>query len=281
MGVDIIHFKRDPITYDKLVLEGFKRVGDMEWVNHMGIWSVPVHIAINFDIPLIIWGESPQMEYGGAETISEINKRVFDEDWLNDYGCLNGLRPQDMVSEDLGISLSDMKLYVYPKKDRVKAWGGLGVFLGYYFQWHGKEHFEKIESIGYKRKIGRIEISYTDSEKLDCLSMNLHDYLKFCKYGFGRAADSASYDIRNRIIGRDEGVRLVEKYDTRYPKEAVEVFCEHFKMSREEFDSICNQFTNKAIFERKDGKFIRDIDGSLVMKQKFIDLRREPIISWK
>ena len=24
----------------------------MEWANHMGIWSVPVHFAIKFDIPL-------------------------------------------------------------------------------------------------------------------------------------------------------------------------------------------------------------------------------------
>ena len=35
-----------------MILEGFKRVGDMEWANHMGIWSVPVHFAIKFDIPL-------------------------------------------------------------------------------------------------------------------------------------------------------------------------------------------------------------------------------------
>ena len=39
-----------------------------------------------------------------------------------------------------------------------------------------------------------------------------HDYLKYCKYGYGRAADSASYDIRNGYISRQEGVRLVEKY---------------------------------------------------------------------
>ena len=105
LGVDVIHFKQNPIIYKKLILEGFKRVGDMEWANHMGIWSVPVHFAIKFNIPFIFWGESPQMEYGGSQTVSEINKVEFDENWLNDYGCLNGLRPQDMVSEDNVISL--------------------------------------------------------------------------------------------------------------------------------------------------------------------------------
>ena len=281
LGVDLIHFKRNPIVYDKLILEGFKRVGDMEWPNHMGIWSVPVHFAIKFNIPLILWGESPQMEYGGAETVSQINKHVFNEDWLNDYGCLNGLRPQDMVSKELGISLSDMKLYVYPTKEQVEKWGGCGVFMGYYFKWNVPENFEIIEGIGWRRRTGRIEISYTDHEKLDCLSMNLHDYLKYLKYGYGRATDSASLDIRNGVIDREQGVRLVERYDGKYPKKCVERFCEHFKMSRTEFDQICYQFTNKALFRKKDGKLLRDIDGSLVMKEKFTELRRNPWKSWE
>lgn len=281
LGVDLIHFKRNPIIYDKLILEGFRRVGDMEWANHMGIWSVPVHFAIKFDIHIILWGESPQMEYGGAETVSTINRRIFNEDWLNDYGCLNGLRPQDMVNEDLGISLSDLKLYVYPTKDDVARWGGAGVFLGYYFKWNSPEKLKLIEDIGWRRRSGRIEVSYTDYEKLDCLSMNLHDYLKYCKYGYGRATDSACIDIRNGVISREQGVRLVERYDGGYPKECVERFCEHFKIPRYEFDMICNSFTNKALFEMNDNGFVRDIDGSYIMKNKYWDLRRHPMESWK
>ena len=279
LGVDLIHFKQNPIVYDKLILEGFKRVGDMEWANHMGIWSVPVHFAIKFNVPFIFWGESPQMEYGGGETVSQINKRIFNEDWLNDYGCLNGLRPQDMVSEELGISLSDLKLYVYPSKEEVENWGGSGIFMGYYFKWNTPENLEKIQSIGFNRRNGRIEISYTDHEKLDCLSMNLHDYLKFLKYGYGRATDSACLDIRNGTIKREEGVRLVERYDGKYPKECVEAFLEHFKMTKQEFDQICDGFINKALFEKNEGKIVRDIDGSFVMKEKYIKLRREPKLS--
>jgi N-acetyl sugar amidotransferase len=280
-GVDLIHFKRNPIVYDKLIMEGFKRVGDMEWANHMGIWSVPVHFAIKFDIPLILWGESPQMEYGGAETVSDINRKIFDEDWLNDYGCLNGLRPQDLVSERSSITLNDLKMYVYPTKEEVSNWGGLGVFVGYYFKWNTNEQLDIIQDMGWQRRRGRIEVSYTDHQKLDCLSMNLHDYLKYCKFGFGRATDSASYDIRNGYIERSEGVRLAEKYDTTYPKEAVETFCEHFKIPQEEFNQISDEFTNRSIFETNKGKFVRDIDGSLVMKDKFIKRRQNPEDSWE
>lgn len=276
LGVDVIHFKQNPVVYKKMIMEGFKRVGDMEWANHMGIWSIPVHFAIKFDIPFILWGESPQLEYGGSETVSEINKTTFDEDWLNDYGCLNGLRPQDMIDKDNQISLNELKLYIYPSKEEVKNWGGRGIFMGYYFKWNTEENLDLIENIGFERRLGRIEISYTDHEKLDCLSMNLHDYLKYLKFGYGRATDSACMDVRNNKISREEAVRLVERYDGGYPKEAIEKFCIEFTISKSEFDNLCEPFTNKAIFEMKNGKLLRDIDGSLVLKDKFINKRRSP-----
>jgi N-acetyl sugar amidotransferase len=276
LGVDMIHFKQNPIVYKKLIMEGFRRVGDMEWANHMGIWSVPVHFAIKFDVPFIFWGESPQLEYGGAETVSDINKRQFNEDWLNDYGCLNGLRPQDMVDENNGISLRDLQMYIYPSREDVKKWGGRGLFMGYYFKWNNEQNLSIIEQMGFTRRRGRIEVSYTDHEKLDCLSMNLHDYLKYLKYGYGRATDSACIEIRNDVISREEGVRLVEKYDGRYPKECVETFCDEFAISRDEFDAMCEPFSNRALFEHKDGALKRDLDGSLVLKEKFIERRRNP-----
>ena len=273
-GVDLIHFKQNPLIYNKLILEGFRRVGDMEWANHMGIWSVPVHFAIKFDIPFVLWGESPQMEYGGSQTISEINKKQFNEDWLNDYGCLNGLRPQDLVSEDQEISLHDLKMYIYPSKEEVEKWGGRGVFMGYYFQWNKNENIRVIEKMGFKRRKGRIEVSYTDFEKLDCLSMNLHDYLKYLKFGYGRATDSACIQIRNGDISREEGVRIVEKYDGIYPKECIEEFCEKFKISISEFDEICKPFINPSLFLTEGFDYKRDVDGSLVLKDKFIKARR-------
>lgn len=97
--------------------------------------------------------------------------------------------------------------------------------------------------------------------------MTIHDYLKYVKYGFGRATDDACRDLRNGIIDRDEALRLTERYDGKYPLEAIRRFCKHFKMSREEFDEICDSFTNRALFELEDGKFKRDMDGSLVFKK--------------
>ena len=35
----------------------FKIMGDMNWHNHCGIYTYPFKVAVNFKIPLLIWGE--------------------------------------------------------------------------------------------------------------------------------------------------------------------------------------------------------------------------------
>ena len=42
----------------KLNRIAFKKMGDMNWQNHCGIYTAPIISAVNFRIPLIIWGET-------------------------------------------------------------------------------------------------------------------------------------------------------------------------------------------------------------------------------
>ncbi|HAT35731.1 MAG TPA: N-acetyl sugar amidotransferase [Rhodospirillaceae bacterium] len=279
MGVDLFHIKRNPIVYEKLIVECFKRVGDMEWANHAAIWSLPYRLAVAFDIPLIIWGEG-RMEFAGNFFTEEKYLREMDEVWATDYGVLNGLRPEDLVSEELGINDYDMQMYKFPTKEELVKVGGnkgcLGIFLGFYFPWDSRKQVDVIEEHGWSRRRGRVEVTYADFENLDCLSMNLHDYVKYCKFGYGRATDDVSRDIRHDYMERDEAVRLVERYDGLYPIDSVQLFCEKFDMTLAEFDEICDSFTNPAIFEMKDGKFLKDTDRSLIMKPDVCELRRNP-----
>ena len=46
----------------------------------------------------------------------------------------------------------------------------------------------------------------------------LHYYTWFIKTGRGRATEDAALEIRNKIITRDEGKRLVKKFDGEFPK---------------------------------------------------------------
>ena len=67
IGVDHIHFSLNPNIVKLLVKKGFEIVGDPYWVNHVGIFTVPMHVANKFNIPLVVYGENPIFEYGGPE----------------------------------------------------------------------------------------------------------------------------------------------------------------------------------------------------------------------
>jgi len=262
LGIDIIEFKKDPVTYKKMVIEGFKRVGDNEWPNHIGIFTIPINIAIKFNVPLIIWGENSQLEYGGPASSSK--KNYLDRRWLEEFGGLLTNRVEDMIGVD-GIKREEMLPYFYPDDKEMKHKGVTGLFLGYYFKWDARKQLEIIKKYGFNIKNdGPVEGTYTNYENLDESTVGLHDYLKFTKYGFGRATDHACIDIRNKRISRKEGLRLVKMYDGKYPHYAIKQFITYTGMSKKEIDEIIDSFTNRQLFKTdKKGKFSKDIALSL------------------
>lgn len=268
LGVDLIHIKRNPVVYKALAKEAFKRTGDNEWQNHLGIFTTVPKFAVSFNVPLIIWGESPQIEYGGPAASKVRN--TLDRQWLEEFGGLLGNRISDMLGVD-GLTKKDLSLYTYASDDDINRVGVTGLFLGYYFKWDLREVVKKSIEYGFSVQDRPVETTYENFENLDCYSNHLHDYLKYVKYGFGRATDNACLDIRLGYISREEGVRLVNKYDGIPPRKAIKKYLEYTGFSAKEFNEIVNSYTNKRIFMRdNNGDFTRDIDGSLVRKGEFI-----------
>lgn len=262
-GCDMIYFKKNPEVYKKMAIEGFKRVGDNEWPNHLGIFTIPVNIAVKFNIPLLIWGENSQLEYGGPATATE--KSYLDRRWLEEFGGLLGNRVEDMAGVD-GITKEDLLPYQYPSDEDLKRVGVTGLFLGHFFKWDARKQVEimKHYSLNVKED-GPTEGTYTNYENLDESTYGLHDYLKFVKYGFCRATDHACLDIRNGRITREEGMELVRKYDGTYPYFGIKSFIEYSGLNKQEVDSVIDSFTNKQIFKCDEhGKLLRDIAGNLI-----------------
>ncbi|EAK0979610.1 N-acetyl sugar amidotransferase [Campylobacter lari] len=268
LGVDLIHIKRNPLVYKKLSREALIRTGDNEWQNHLGIFTCVPKIAVAFDIPLIIWGENPQIEYGGPASSKE--KNILGREWLEEFGGLLSNRISDMIGVD-GIREKDLFFYTYPSDEELQRVGVTGLFLGYYFKWDYKYNLKLAQENGFKTSTKPVETTYENFENLDCYSNHVHDYLKYCKYGFGRATDNACLDIRLGYISREEGVRLVNKYDGKPPKKAIKKYLEFSGFSEKEFEKIVDSYTNKKIFKRdENGKFLRDSDGSLIKKDEFV-----------
>lgn len=264
MGLDVIHFKKNYEVYKKMVIEGFRRVGDEMWPNHIGIFTIPVMVAVKFNIPLIIWGENSQQEYGGPN-LESVQSRVLNRQWLEEFGGLLGNRIQDMIGVD-GITERELTPYFYPSDEDIERVGVTGLFLGSYYFWDARKQLEIVKKHGFRvKEDGPLEGTYTNYENLDEKLVSLHDYLKYVKYGFGRATDHVNIDIRNGRMTREEGLKIVKEIDGNYPHFGIKSFIEYSGLTKKEIDEVIDSYTNPVIFlQNEDGTFKRDSKGNLV-----------------
>ena len=98
LGVDLIEVAPDAITRKKLNRLGLLNLGDISWPEHVGIFTIPVRIAVNYKIPLILWGENSQNEYGGPA--AEENNKYLNRRWLEEFGGLIGMRVNDLIGQE-------------------------------------------------------------------------------------------------------------------------------------------------------------------------------------
>ena len=258
LGVDYIEFSPNPIIRSKLNRIGLINIGDISWPEHVGIFTIPVRVAVQYNIPLIIWGENSQNEYGGPAADSENNHLT--RKWLEEFGGLLGMRVSDLTSYE-GIENKHLISYTYPTDKELQQIGVTGLFLGYYLPWDGLSNMLIAQANGFITYDKIVEGSYVNYENLDNHQTGIHDYFKFLKFGFGRASDIASLHIRRGRITRHDGIDSVKKLDGLFPWEylgkSLHEILKPLNISIDEFIKICDKFTNKKLF-------IRDVNGNLI-----------------
>lgn len=272
-GVDVISFRPNYHVYTKIGREAFKKVGDHEWPNHVGIFTIPIQIAVKYNIPLVVWGENSQLEYGGPVEAAE--KNVLDRKWLEEFGGLLGLRVSDL--KQFGLKESEITTYEYPSDEDLRRVGVFGIFLGHYFKWDARRQVELVKKFGFKVRDGPVEGTYPNYENIDDEIVSIHDYFKYLKFGFCRAIDHACLDIRNRRLSRKDALKLIARYDGKLFPERVKMFCERFEMSEKEFYDVVEKFANKSLFKvDENGKLIWE-NGQLVNLMLAEELKKENI----
>ena len=266
LGVDYIEVTLNPVVRNKINKFCLETIGDISWPEHVAIFTLPLRVAIQHNIKLIIWGENSQTEYGGPD--EDAKKNILDHNWLQEFGGMGSLRVSDLLFIE-GIEEKDLILYQYPEIDLLNAAKIKGIFLGHYFNWDGKKNREIAEKkANFKSWHTNVEGSYYDFENLDNYQTGIHDYFCFLKFGYGRASAQLSTEIRKKRISREEALNFVKKYEGKFPikylDRDLEAILKDINMSISEFIEICDKFTNKNIFEiDKNGNLIKDNTLSL------------------
>ena len=264
-GFDLIQVGGNRKAYRQLVDIGFRKLGDCCWPEHIGIFTIPVRIAVEFRIPLLIWGENSQFEYGGPA--SRKGNNFLDRNWLEQFQML-GHRLSDAVHD--GVNMRDIYFLEYPPDQQIHEVGVTGLFLGYFEPWDTERNRDLVLSLGWNRNPGGpVEGAYNDIENLDCKWIGgLHDYMKFIKFGYGRATDQLCIEIRAGRMTRSEAIeKLLASSEGQVPWKYVPDFLQFLGMPEAVFEATLDRFTNKMLFVRDDdGNLAKDAHGNLQRK---------------
>ncbi len=265
LGVDYVEVTTNPIVRRRLNRLALRQIGDISWPEHVTIFTVPVRVAVQMNVPLIIWGENSQDEYGGPAAAAENN--VLSRRWLEEFGGLLGLRVSDLLGQD-GIEAKYLIQYTYPSDEELRRVGVTGLFLGYYVPWDGYHNALLAQGHGFTTYHKTVEGSLVNYENLDNHQTGIHDYFKFLKYGFGRATDLACLHIRRGRLTREEALALVRAHDGKFPWVylgcRLEEILQEIEMTLDEFIDVCDRFTNKPLFvSDAHGRLVKDRDGNL------------------
>ncbi len=262
LGVDLIEFSPNPKVRKVLNKIALEQVGDIAWPEHVGIFTIPVMVAVKFKIRLIVWGENSQNEYGGPPLSQKSNE--LNRNWLEEFGGLLGLRVSDFLGT-YGLSMNDLGPYIYPSSEQISKIGLQGVFLGHYFPWDGLNNYLLSTAYGFTSYGKAIEGSGVSYENLDNYQHGIHDYFKFLKFGFGRTTDLISTHIRRDRITRADGLEIIKKLDGKYPDsylgKSLKEILSHININLDDFDKICDKFTNRQLF-------LTDSKGELLREGK-------------
>jgi N-acetyl sugar amidotransferase len=263
LGVDHIEVTPNKQIRSRLNKVMLQKVGDISWPEHLAIFTVPVKMAIALKIPLIIWGENSQNEYGGPE-LAQLSFQL-NRAWLEEFGGLLGSRLSDLIREGY-LTDKEAEIFRYPTEQQLAETDVNGIFLGQFLAWDGFQNFLMSSAHGWESLNLPPTGALLSYENLDNRQTVIHDYFKYLKYGFGRVTDHVSMQIRRSRLSRRQGMEIVRKLDGRYPHrcidQEIDEVLKRIDVSREDFDRICDKFTNPDIFQRGPNGFERRIDGS-------------------
>jgi len=240
----------------KLNRLGFKKMGDMNWQNHVGIFSAPITLAVKFNIPLIIWGEAPWDISG-----------MFDPDDYPEFSArerfehgIRGFEWYDFLDDpDETVTEKDMLWAKYPSDEEILKVGVRGLYIGNYFKWDPNLHTKMVQDkYGWKQADKPFERTYRRVSNLDDRYENgIHDLMKFIKFGYGRCSDHASKDIRTGYMTREEGIKMVKKYDHVVSSDLY-YWLDYVGMNEDEFWRIADTFRDPNVWRIKNGEWWKD-----------------------
>jgi N-acetyl sugar amidotransferase len=258
LGVDHIDYTINPDVERRFMKAAFEIKGATAIPMHMALFAIPIRLAVQLGVPLVVWGENPQLEFGGQD--EERLATDLDPAWVRRHGVSNQTVIEDWIGKG-GLSASDLAAYRLPPDEAFHC-GTRSIFLGSYMRWNSFENAAVAGRHGFVSYAADLRTGLWEFADIDCGFISLHHFLKWHKFGLTRAFDNLSVQIRYGMTSRDEAIATLAATGLQVPHEDIKRFCTFVGESEDWFWATAESFRNLDIWTFLNGQWT--IPGFLI-----------------
>lgn len=258
LGFDVVLSAPAPGVWRRLMRESFLRFTNWARSTELALFSSVPRLAIQYGIPLILWGENPGLQLGDLKTLGRTG---YDGNNLRYMNTLSGASMEWMLES--GAKVPELIPYQYPTPEEFDAHGLQIVYLGWFLgDWSLLNNGMYSTAHGLRVREDTVENTgdLAGVTSLDEDWVTLNQMIKYYKFGFGRVTDYVNEEIRLGRCTRDEAISLVERYDDACADRYIEGFSAYIGISVDDFWKQVHASVNRQLFS---------IDGSGRIERRF------------
>lgn len=249
-GVNHIQYTINHDLFKRATRAAFEETGEALQFVEYAIYTIPVLIAQQFGIPLVVFGENSAFEYGTTtdDTYNATEKVQAIDLEIEKFGD----RYADILLEDDAASI---RLDPTKKVPQV-------IYMSYFYPWSSTGHLKVAKKYGFHGLrdewvrdgyiSGLAPPLIEDFEQIDSVAYLVHLWMKYPKYGFQRVSDIASRRVRECSLTREEAAEIVDGNDYKLDRRAMQDFINTLEYTEEQFWTIVKKHWNEKLLSEEE-----------------------------
>lgn len=243
-GCDLITMKPNIRAQKRIMRYTFEKYGKPTYFIDRYIYTYPLHMAVKFNLPLLVYGENVGWEYGGADGIETYSAKDIIKN-----GVASGIDTEEIIV-NTGVDRKELNFFEAPTQEELNKLDP--VYISYFTQWNSFKNYELAKKFGFHDLTHEWNRTHhvEQFDQIDSPAYLVHSWMKYPKFGHASATDYAARMVRYGMISREEAIKLVKEHDGNLDPRCVREFCEFLGYSELEFWKIVDSMYNKGLFEK-------------------------------
>ncbi|MBR9899363.1 MULTISPECIES: N-acetyl sugar amidotransferase [Thalassospira] len=248
-------------TVQALTRQSIKQLGSIYWHVLAGQTVWPVRLAIQFKIPLIVWGAHQGVDQVGM--FSHLQKVEMTRKYRKEHDLM-GMEIEDLIKGAPSFEAYNTGIFRYPEDEELEAVGVRGIYLNNYLRWDSRRQNELMIDLYQYETVRQDRTFDTYSDPNSVHYSGLHDLIKFRKWGYGKVTDHACREIRLHRLTREQGEAFVDRHQnviTSAIDKEISTFTEWVGMTERELWTNVDRFRDPRVWQK-------DTEGKWMLKRR-------------